>query len=205
MSTQRYTSCTNCGPISVDVEDGQVVGIVTGRDLRFETRLDAPVREIMTPRERLVTVKEGASLAEAKALPNLDAIFDALCARLRAGGVAVDRAIVSTKTLHAVHLSYFRLWRADGESLSDTYDRDEVHLGYFDRSPFRVTMETGEAVELIIAETPDEAFGIVPDLRRDGFSHYFCAPLRFSDGDINQVSWATKQAGGFSPAELAPK
>ena len=45
-----------------------VVGIVTNRDLRFETRLDAPVKEIMTQRERLVTVREGASLAEGKAL-----------------------------------------------------------------------------------------------------------------------------------------
>ena len=45
-----------------------VVGIVTNRDLRFETRLDAPVREIMTPRERLVTVTEGATLAEGKGL-----------------------------------------------------------------------------------------------------------------------------------------
>ncbi len=45
-----------------------MVGIVTNRDLRFETRLDAPVREIMTPRERLITVREGASLAEGKAL-----------------------------------------------------------------------------------------------------------------------------------------
>jgi len=45
-----------------------VVGIVTNRDLRFETRLDEPVREIMTPRERLVTVPEGATLAEGKAL-----------------------------------------------------------------------------------------------------------------------------------------
>src|SRR5574337_1140674 len=45
-----------------------VAGIVTNRDLRFETRLDAPVREIMTPRERLVTVREGATLDDAKAL-----------------------------------------------------------------------------------------------------------------------------------------
>ncbi|HWH74905.1 MAG TPA: IMP dehydrogenase [Methylibium sp.] len=50
------------------VDEGRVVGIVTGRDLRFETRLDAPVREIMTPRERLITVKEGATLQQAKAL-----------------------------------------------------------------------------------------------------------------------------------------
>ncbi|MFN4148832.1 MAG: IMP dehydrogenase [Rhodocyclaceae bacterium] len=50
------------------VEDGKVVGIVTNRDLRFETRLDEPIGHIMTPRERLVTVKEGASLEEGKAL-----------------------------------------------------------------------------------------------------------------------------------------
>jgi IMP dehydrogenase len=51
------------------VVDGmRVVGIVTNRDLRFEHRLDAPVRDIMTPRDRLVTVNEGATLDEGKAL-----------------------------------------------------------------------------------------------------------------------------------------
>jgi IMP dehydrogenase len=47
---------------------GKVVGIVTNRDLRFETRLDQPVKNIMTPRERLVTVREGASREEAMGL-----------------------------------------------------------------------------------------------------------------------------------------
>ena len=51
------------------VVDGQrVVGIVTGRDLRFETRMDAPVTDIMTPHERLITVPEGTPSAQAKAL-----------------------------------------------------------------------------------------------------------------------------------------
>jgi IMP dehydrogenase len=50
------------------LEGKQVVGIVTNRDLRFETRLEIPVREIMTPRERLVSVREGVSLEEGKAL-----------------------------------------------------------------------------------------------------------------------------------------
>jgi IMP dehydrogenase len=40
--------------------DGDLVGIVTSRDVRFENRLEAKVREVMTPKERLVTVKEGA-------------------------------------------------------------------------------------------------------------------------------------------------
>ncbi|WP_374354877.1 IMP dehydrogenase [Chitinimonas sp.] len=48
--------------------NGQVVGIVTNRDLRFESRLDAPVSSIMTPRERLITVREGASIDEAREL-----------------------------------------------------------------------------------------------------------------------------------------
>jgi IMP dehydrogenase len=50
------------------IESRKLVGIVTNRDLRFETNLDQPVRNIMTPRERLVTVREGVSLDEAKSL-----------------------------------------------------------------------------------------------------------------------------------------
>lgn len=47
---------------------GKVIGIVTNRDLRFETELDQPIKNIMTPRERLVTVREGAPREEALAL-----------------------------------------------------------------------------------------------------------------------------------------
>ncbi len=47
-----------------------VVGIITNRDLRFEEDLNEPVKSKMTPRERLVTVQEGASLEEAKRLMN---------------------------------------------------------------------------------------------------------------------------------------
>ncbi|MCB5191842.1 IMP dehydrogenase [Methylobacillus arboreus] len=50
------------------VDGKKVVGIVTNRDLRFETNLDQAISNIMTPRERLVTVREGASLEEATAL-----------------------------------------------------------------------------------------------------------------------------------------
>ena len=50
------------------VEGKKLVGIVTNRDLRFEDRLDQPLRNIMTPKERLVTMKEGTTLSEAQAL-----------------------------------------------------------------------------------------------------------------------------------------
>ncbi len=47
---------------------GKVVGIVTNRDTRFESKLDQPVSTIMTPQERLVTVREGAGLDDAREL-----------------------------------------------------------------------------------------------------------------------------------------
>lgn len=51
------------------VVDGKdLVGIITGRDIRFETNLNKKVSELMTPKERLVTVREGASMEEVKAL-----------------------------------------------------------------------------------------------------------------------------------------
>jgi len=59
----RLTRARNISGVPV-VDGGQLVGIVTGRDMRFEKKLDDPVRNIMTRRERLVTVREGASHEE---------------------------------------------------------------------------------------------------------------------------------------------
>ncbi|MDX1251997.1 MAG: IMP dehydrogenase [Gammaproteobacteria bacterium] len=69
-SIREVLALTRAHNISgVPVVDGEdLVGIVTNRDLRFETRYDNPVSTIMTPRERLVTVREGASREEVLAL-----------------------------------------------------------------------------------------------------------------------------------------
>ena len=70
MKVREVLALTRQHKISgVPVLDGKrVVGIVTNRDLRFETNLDQPVQNIMTPRERLITVREGTSAEESKAL-----------------------------------------------------------------------------------------------------------------------------------------
>jgi IMP dehydrogenase len=62
MNIREVIDLTKAMGISgVPVVEGKVtIGIVTGRDLRFETNLDAPVATVMTPQERLVTVREGA-------------------------------------------------------------------------------------------------------------------------------------------------
>ncbi|MBI1906608.1 MAG: IMP dehydrogenase [Rhodocyclales bacterium] len=70
MSVREVVALTRQHRFSgLPVVDGKkVVGIVTNRDLRFETNLDQPASAIMTPADRLVTVKEGASLDEARRL-----------------------------------------------------------------------------------------------------------------------------------------
>ncbi len=57
------TRASNISGVPV-VDGGQLVGIVTHRDMRFETELDDPVRHIMTKKDRLITVKEGAGADE---------------------------------------------------------------------------------------------------------------------------------------------
>jgi IMP dehydrogenase len=70
MSVREVLALTRQHRISgLPVVDGkQVVGIVTNRDLRFETHLDQPVANIMTKRDKLVTVPEGTELEIAKEL-----------------------------------------------------------------------------------------------------------------------------------------
>ena len=70
MTIREVIDLTRAMGISgVPVVDGkETVGIVTGRDLRFETQLDAPVSEVMTPQERLVTVGEDADNDEVLSL-----------------------------------------------------------------------------------------------------------------------------------------
>ncbi|QHS09255.1 IMP dehydrogenase [Sinimarinibacterium sp. NLF-5-8] len=66
MTVGEVLKLTRANRISgVPVVDGHhLVGIVTSRDLRFETRYGEPVASVMTPKERLITVREGATRAE---------------------------------------------------------------------------------------------------------------------------------------------
>ena len=63
----QVTRSNNISGVPV-VDGSDLVGIVTSRDLRFETRFDDPVVNIMTPKERLVTVREGADTEEITSL-----------------------------------------------------------------------------------------------------------------------------------------
>ena len=58
----------NVSGLPVVAKDNTIIGIVTNRDLRFETKMSRPVREVMTPADKLVTVKPGFSIKQVRGL-----------------------------------------------------------------------------------------------------------------------------------------
>jgi IMP dehydrogenase len=96
MTIQEVIDLTRSLGISgVPVVDGeQTVGIVTHRDLRFETQLDAPVSTVMTPQDRLVTVREGAPEEEVLGAKDFQKAKDfPLACKDAAGALRVGAAV----------------------------------------------------------------------------------------------------------------
>jgi IMP dehydrogenase len=125
------------------VRGRQVVGIVTNRDLRFESRLDEPVASIMTPRERLVTVREGAPLEEAKQLMHRHRLERVLVVdddfELR-GLITVKDILKSTEHPHASKDGYGKL--RVGAAVGVGPDSDE-----------RIELLVRAGVDVIIVDT----------------------------------------------------
>ena len=84
----------------VPVVDGtELVGIVTNRDLRFETHHDDPVASVMTPKDKLVTVREGASRGEIRRLLHTHRIEKVLVVN----GDFELRGLVTVKDIQKAH------------------------------------------------------------------------------------------------------
>jgi adenylate cyclase len=127
----------------------------------------------------------------------LEDLVDGAALHIRAAGVPLDRMMLSVRMLSAITIGRgYRWWHGAPMELS-TYDWDERDSGLYERSPLRVAYETGEWVELWLDNTPDDRFGIVPDLKAEGIKHYICGPMPFTDGTRNAVTFASTEAGGF--------
>jgi IMP dehydrogenase len=83
------------------VEGEDLVGIVTHRDLRFETQRDAPVSAVMTPKDRLVTVREGADKDQVLGLLHKHRIEKVLVVDKKDGGKL--RGMITVKDIQKAH------------------------------------------------------------------------------------------------------
>lgn len=139
---------------------------------------------------------------EARFVPDTGEMLRLLSERLVAFGVPLARATTHIRTLHPEFRGITRLWRrgAMTEKITPRHGV-EVTLAYRG-SPLQYVSERREWLE---RRTDDPAAADVPmlaELRDEGITHYVMAPMIFSDGTVNGVSWATDAPEGFSERHL---
>lgn len=137
--------------------------------------------------------------------PDPEALLPALFERLRASGIAIDRAAVFVRPLHPNVAARALYWRAGrpGVEVSEEghgFVGSDEHLA----SPIhRVTRTRSEVRVRLHADEPAEDFPVLADLRAGGYTDYLIVPLEFVDGDVHALSVATRREGGFREDEIA--
>ena len=139
--------------------------------------------------------------------PFLDNLFVELCERLRASGVPLDRATLHLRTLHPQFGGATIRWTPGAENVVFTsVDRGVWQRPDYLLSPMKPLYE-GE-VEGIRARLdlpkPEGAptYAIYDDLRAEGLVDYVALPMQFVSGTRHACTWATRQPGGFTTAQL---
>lgn len=137
-------------------------------------------------------------------------LMEGLGYRMMSVGLPIHRLTVSLRVLSPTVLAVGATWKPGEPTEIATYDYAERDTGMYERSPYKVVHETGKPLTIALDETPDDRFGIVPELKAAGYRHYCVHPLRFSDGVVNALTISTRDEAGFPPdfdaflAEMLP-
>lgn len=138
--------------------------------------------------------------------PFLDNIFAELCQRLHDSGLPLDRATLHLRTLHPQFGGATMRWLPGMmEPTFSAVDRGVWQRPSYLNSPLRPLYE-GEVdgirarLDLPMGGMPN--YAIYDDLRAEGFTDYVALPLLFVSGTRHACTWATRQEGGFTTAEL---
>jgi adenylate cyclase len=142
-------------------------------------------------------------LGDARNRRDTSLFLQGLCEGLNEAGVPVDRGSLAIETLHSELAGVARFWVKGEGSRSEKFRHGGDEEGAYERSPFYYVHKTRQPLLLDLRNTPDERFGIVPDLKADGYVGYLCLPIFFANGDENGIALATKSVNGFSPIDLA--
>ena len=142
-------------------------------------------------------------LDDAKNRRDTSLFLEGLCEGLNEAGVPVDRGSLALETLHSEHVGIARFWVKGEGGRSDKFRHDSQERGVYERSPFYHVHQTRKPLLLDLRDTPDDRFGVVPELKAAGYVGYLCLPIFFANGDENGIALATKSMAGFSAIDLA--
>lgn len=168
MTIREVIDLTKSMSISgVPVVDGkQTIGIVTHRDLRFETKLDAPVSTVMTPQDRLVTIREGADDDEVLSLLHKYRIEKVLVV----GDDFELRGMITAKDFQKAK-DYPRACKDDhgalrvGAAVGTGYDTDERVAALVQAGVDFVVVDTSHGFSKGVVDRVSQIRGQYPDLQ----------------------------------------
>ena len=123
---------------------------------------------------------------------------------LNAAGVPVWRVQVGLRTLHPLLVAENHTWRADGDGVEVAYTtRETVSSDAFLRSPLAPLYEGAGAIRCRLAgEHAALDYPVLHDLAAAGATDYAALPMSFSDGQLNAVTFATRNVRGFTTEAL---
>ncbi len=138
---------------------------------------------------------------ESVKVADLGDFLDQLCERIRAAGVPIERATLGFEVLHAERLRMARNWELGRPQTERALPVGQEAI--YDKSPFALAHRRKDWVLLKLAETADDLFPVVKELKAGGYTHYAAIPVRFTDGGENSLSFATRSIEGFNNDHLA--
>ena len=180
-----------------------------GFELKAATIASLPAEELDrlmgAERSRKVAALSDWLIRTARGTDMPSELIDELCDKLREAGLPLDRYGSTAQTLDAEHDAISRLWLRGQGVTERTYVRaggDEADPVYL-TSPYYAAAQTRQWVEVRLETTDDAAFGIVPELKAGGFTHYVCVPIFLMSGANGWVTFATRAPQGFTSADFA--
>ncbi|MEP5178595.1 MAG: adenylate/guanylate cyclase domain-containing protein [Rhizobiaceae bacterium] len=132
-----------------------------------------------------------------------DVTLQELSERIMAGGVPLERCVTIVRILHAINTASYRSWEKASGCSSFAIPFASESDGMYENSPSALSHEHHQWVGFDPRKLASDTFGIVDELRDDGFTHYICAPTMMVNGMQNVFTFATKAQDGFSRSDIA--
>ena len=140
---------------------------------------------------------------EGRFAADMGAMLQALSERLLAGGVPLARSTTHIRTLHPEFRGVTRVWWRGGGVEEDTPRHGVENTPSFLGSPLEHVIRSRDWLIRRLDAAAEAEVPMLAELRARGLTHYAMAPLVFSDGIVNAVSWATDAPEGFSARDIA--
>jgi adenylate cyclase len=126
-----------------------------------------------------------------------------LCDRLVGCGIPLWRVAVFVRTLHPHIMGRRFIWRPGADVEVRDAPFDLLETAEFRGSPVAKVYASGVPIRRRLADADCLIdFPMLRELRDEGVSDYLASPLLFTDGEIHLATWTTRQAGGFTDAQI---